>query len=441
MKRCRRLALGALIAVIAIAGVTFAACEGPTGPQGEPGLDGPQGPGGPGGLPGPGTPIRNVYFIPWNSDWDGGEDISVALIALLNRLIEAGDLEDYAVAVNVHGGEAMLTGADRTNPAHWTPSGLFLPYTVIEGFLDYVDSISDSMAVVETDVAYGVPFFGGTPTIRFGATHSAMLANHFPNWDTVVLDYDGAVGGTLINDMPGTRGHIEVPVPMGRRIEYALIGEGLEDFDFVINLSHFTGHSMSGFGGTIKNMGLGLSSIQGKMLAHTGGANPFSWGGGLGTAAFQEALSEVALAVREFMEGNILHITVVNNLSKDCDCWSGIAAGGGGQASPDIYCVGILASWDPVAVDQAAMNLIMEANRTQYRRTTSLEHMLGVDGLPSLISGPVLARAQAMGVRPEGAGSSLLGYFANTNGQWKLDWGQRIGLGSVHYRLVTLELP
>lgn len=365
--------------------------------------------------------IPTVYFIRAAHGVPLADNVANYLIKLFNQL-DPQDLSAMRVAVNVHGGETY----------HGDPAGFFLPHTVLGGFLDYISDLTGgNMAVVETNVAYTGPGFTGVTYRGVYSTHRDVLQAHFPRWPVDILDGDGE--------------ETQIPVRVGRRFPDGVwVGSRLFNYDFVINLSHFTGHTMSGFGGAIKNMGLGMASIRGKNYAHTSGLHGTSFFLPAGfqtpagrplhtTAGFQEALSETALAVYDVLGGRILHITVLNNLARECDCAPGIW---GLQSRPDIYDIGIVASWDPVALDQATMDLIWAANRTQPLRTS-----VTPGGLATVraSSDAVVASAQAAGVRSDGAGAAILNYFAHHRGQWKLDWGQRIGLGSTEYVLVTLN--
>ena len=133
-------------------------------------------------------------------------------------------------------------------------------------------------------------------------------------------------------------------------LEENLVGAHFGDYDGYLVLSHFKGHAMAGFGGAIKNISIGLGSTEGKCLIHTGGAsNTSPWGGEQDT--FTESMAEAGLSVVDALEGNILYISVMNRLSIDCDC-------DGNPSEPDMHDIGILASADPVALDQACVDLI-----------------------------------------------------------------------------------
>ena len=131
------------------------------------------------------------------------------------------------------------------------------------------------------------------------------------------------------------------------------VGAGMANYDSMLVLSHFKGHAMAGFGGAIKNISIGLGSAEGKAWIHSGGksrTNP--WGGD--QIDFTESMAEAASTVQDYYGDRIVYINVMNRLSVDCDC-------DGNPAEPDIHDIGILASYDPVALDQACVDLVYQA--------------------------------------------------------------------------------
>ncbi|MBR6663889.1 MAG: DUF362 domain-containing protein, partial [Alphaproteobacteria bacterium] len=128
----------------------------------------------------------------------------------------------------------------------------------------------------------------------------------------------------------------------------------LKNYDALLNLAHFKGHMMGGFGGVLKNQSIGVASSAGKAYIHTAGATRDVnelWGKLPAQNDFLESMAEAAEAVADYMKGNIVYIDVMNNLSIDCDC----------DSNPEAPCmedIGILASIDPVAVDQACIDMI-----------------------------------------------------------------------------------
>ena len=153
-----------------------------------------------------------------------------------------------------------------------------------------------------------------------------------------------------------------IPVEGGQRLSENYVGAHFGDFDGFLVLSHFKGHAMAGFGGAIKNISIGIGSQAGKCLIHTAGNSHTSpWGGD--QDAFLESMADAGKSVVDYLDGNILFVNVMNRLSIDCDC-------DGNPAEPDIHDIGILASTDPVALDQACLDLIYQAegNESFVRR-------------------------------------------------------------------------
>ena len=148
-------------------------------------------------------------------------------------------------------------------------------------------------------------------------------------------------------------GSMEIPVTNGIRLESDLVGAHFADYDSYVILSHFKGHSMAGYGGAIKNMSIGLASSMGKVRIHSGGTSDTHWHDELHTE-FLEAMAEAASGVADYLGDRVIYINVMNRLSIDCDCDPN-------PSEPDIHDIGILASYDPVALDQACLDLIYKA--------------------------------------------------------------------------------
>ena len=147
---------------------------------------------------------------------------------------------------------------------------------------------------------------------------------------------------------------------------------------------------MAGFGGAIKNISIGIASSRGKSHIHSGGTGGGMWGGS--QDAFLESMAEAGSAVVDALEGQIVYINVMNRLSVDCDCDSH-------PAEPDMHDIGILASTDPVALDQACVDLVYAVND----------------------------------------GGSLIQRMESRNGNHTLEQAEKIGLGSRSYHLISLE--
>jgi len=153
-------------------------------------------------------------------------------------------------------------------------------------------------------------------------------------------------------DIMDAEGEVALPVAGGTHLKEDFVGSHFLDYDFVIVLSHFKGHAMGGFGGALKNISIGIASSSGKAWIHTAGKTKTDlWNNLPEQDAFLESMAEAAKAVVDHCGERILYINVMNNLSVDCDCDSHPAA-------PEMGDIGILASLDPVALDQACVDLV-----------------------------------------------------------------------------------
>ena len=191
-------------------------------------------------------------------------------------------------------------------------------------------------------------------------------------------------------DILDEEGSMDLPIPGGRRITVDYVGSHFADYDSFLVLTHFKGHAMAGFGGAIKNISIGFGSSMGKVWIHSGGTkkNGSIWGE---QDPFLEAMADAAKGVNTYMGENIIYLSVMNRLSVDCDC-------DGSPAEPDMHDIGILASTDPLAIDQAAIDLV-------YAMPDS---------------------------------GSLIRRIERQNGLHTLEAGEANGLGSRNYRLVVL---
>ena len=140
-----------------------------------------------------------------------------------------------------------------------------------------------------------------------------------------------------------------LPIPKGKVIQKNYVGRGIQKYDSMLVLSHFKGHPMGGFGGAIKQLSIGVASSFGKAYIHGAGEPEKIW-----TAdhdAFLDAMADAASSVVNYFEGRIVYVNVMKNMSVDCDCCS-VAE------DPCIADIGILVSDDPVAIDQACVDLV-----------------------------------------------------------------------------------
>ncbi len=191
-------------------------------------------------------------------------------------------------------------------------------------------------------------------------------------------------------DILDEEGSMEIPIDGGVRISVDYVGSHFANYDSFLVLTHFKGHAMAGFGGAIKNISIGFGSSMGKVWIHSGGTKTSGsiWGE---QDPFLEAMADAAKGVDTYMGDNIIYISVLNRLSVDCDC-------DGSPAEPDMHDIGILASTEPLAIDQAAIDLV-------YAMPDS---------------------------------SSLIRRIERQNGLHTLDAGAQNGLGSRDYRLVVI---
>ena len=246
------------------------------------------------------------------------------------------------------------------------PASNYLRPELIAGLVQSLDG-----TIVECNTAYG--------------GSRAETAMHYQ----VAEDH----GFTAIADFQilDEEGSMTLPVQDGTRLSENYVGAAFEDYDSYLVLSHFKGHSMAGYGGAIKNISIGLGSSEGKAWIHSAGSsrtNP--WGGD--QDAFLESMAEAGKSVSDYLGDQIVYINVMNRLSVDCDC-------DGNPAEPDMHDIGILASTDPVALDQACIDLVYGAED----------------------------------------GQSLVNRIESRNGLHTLEHAQQIGLGSRSYELVSID--
>jgi uncharacterized Fe-S center protein len=199
-------------------------------------------------------------------------------------------------------------------------------------------------------------------------------------------------------------GDIRIPVKARKHLKYDIVGEHLPNYDFMINLAHFKGHAMGGFGGVLKNASIGVASTAGKAYIHSAGKTTdakLAWTPGYIAAgrtqdSFLESMAAAAQAVHNYFGGRVIYINVMNNLSVDCDC-------DGHPAKPELQDMGIMASLDPVAVDQACLDMVFN-----------------YQGKPGDDNQPLIRRINRQ------------------HGTYITDYAEQIGLGSKKYELIKL---
>ena len=162
-------------------------------------------------------------------------------------------------------------------------------------------------------------------------------------------------------DIMDGNGEFKIPVKNGKHLKYDIIGENFKNYDSIVNLAHGKGHAMGGFGANLKNQSIGIASRNGKAYIHSCGQdeNPdTAWGRPYEQIEFIESMAEAATAVADYLKENnkqIVYITVMNALSVYCDCDAH-------QGDPVMGDLGIVASLDPVANDQAFIDMIWNSN-------------------------------------------------------------------------------
>ncbi len=158
-------------------------------------------------------------------------------------------------------------------------------------------------------------------------------------------------------DIMDAEGEFKIPVKKGKHLDYDLVGQNFANYDSILNLAHGKGHAMGGFGANLKNQSIGIASRNGKAYIHSCGqdSNPdTAWGVEYKQIDFIESMAEAAKAVADYLKENnkpIVYITVMNYLSVDCDCDAH-------QTAPVMADLGIVASLDPVANDQAFIDMV-----------------------------------------------------------------------------------
>ena len=169
------------------------------------------------------------------------------------------------------------------------------------------------------------------------------------HWETMKLHGWTDVAKVDIMD---EEGEIELPIKNGKHIKTNYVGNHLKNYDSILVLSHFKGHPMGGFGGALKNISIGIASSYGKTYIHGVGKPEDFWTSD--HDSFLEAMADAAKSVVEYFKGNMAFINVMCNMSVDCDCCA-VAE------DPKIGDIGILASLDPIALDQACVDLVYKS--------------------------------------------------------------------------------
>ena len=172
-----------------------------------------------------------------------------------------------------------------------------------------------------------------------------------------LIEYHGWSRYFTVDLMDAEGPDMELDIPNGKVLRKNRVGKNLKNYDSMLVLSHFKGHPMGGYGGALKQLSIGCASSAGKAWIHSAGVtdDPAQlWTNLPEQDVFLEAMAESAGSVTEFFHGNAVYINVMMNLSVDCDCCAE-------AEDPCMADVGILASLDPVAIDQACIDLVYAA--------------------------------------------------------------------------------
>ena len=222
-----------------------------------------------------------------------------------------GKTLDGSTAIKIHSGE--VGNQNFLKPDFWKP------------VIDHVGG-----TVVECNTAYE----GSRDTT---VKHMKTLREH--GWskyfDVDLMDAEGP--------------DLELAIPNGKKIKKNYVGKTLTSYDSLLVLSHFKGHPMGGYGGAIKQLSIGFASSLGKAYIHGVGDTNNFWGSD--HDSFLESMADAASSIIDYFKGNIVYINVMKNMSVDCDCCA-VAE------DPCMADIGILASLDPVAIDQACLDLV-----------------------------------------------------------------------------------
>lgn len=171
------------------------------------------------------------------------------------------------------------------------------------------------------------------------------------HWETV---HNHGFDSIAAVDIMDEYGQMRISVQDKKHIKYDIVGDHLAHYDFMINLAHFKGHAMGGFGGVLKNQSIGVASTAGKAYIHSAGKTQDAdslWQNIAEQDDFLESMAAAAQGVANYFGKNIIYIDIMNNMSVDCDCDAH-------PADPMLKDMGILASTDPVALDQACLDLV-----------------------------------------------------------------------------------
>ena len=295
------------------------------------------------------TPSASVYFT---------QDISPAGLVNIYNALGVTIPENARVAVKISTGESSKSN-------HLRPDFIAPLVNQVNGRL------------VECNTAYG--------------GNRSTTANH-----RQAIEERGYVNVDIMDE----EGTMNIPVSDTKWLQYDIVGSHLANYDFMINLAHFKGHAMGGFGGVLKNQSIGVAARSGKLYIHSAGRSTTNWTSPASQDAFLESMAAAAQAVHNYFKQdgrNIVYINVMNNLSVDCDC-------DGNPHKAEMNDIGILASTDPVALDKACLDLVFNYNSTSGDDATALQNRI-----------------------------------TSLHGTHTVEYAEQIGLGTQVYRLVSID--
>lgn len=252
--------------------------------------------------------LSKVYF--------SKEITSKKLVEIFHKL---DNILEGNIAIKVHSGEAG-------NQNYLKPSFM----------KDLIDELHGT--VVECNTAYE----GKRNTTN---DHLQLLKDH--EWSKYFK----------VDIMDSNETDLEIEIPNGIRIKKNYLGKNIENYDSMLVISHFKGHPMGGFGGALKQLSIGCASSKGKRYIHCAGKENGTYEDMFRTEQdeFLESMADAAYSVVNYFDRKILYINIMCNLSVDCDCCKS-------AEDPCMKDIGILASTDPVALDQACIDLVINSN-------------------------------------------------------------------------------
>ena len=216
------------------------------------------------------------------------------------------------------------------------------------------------------------------------------------HWQTI---HEHGFDSIFAVDIMDEFGQMRIPVKDRSHIKYDIVGDHLANYDWMINLAHFKGHAMGGYGGVLKNASIGVASTAGKAYIHSAGYTDDAsdaWNHIENQDGFLESMAAAAQAVHNYMGGHVIYINVMNNMSVDCDC-------DGTPDEPKLKDMGIMASLDPVALDWACVQMVFSHK-----------------GKPGDDNAPLIERINSR------------------HGTHTIDWAEHIGLGTKNYMIIKL---